>query len=85
MFALKSLLLGLCAAMVSAGWAQNAPVISLVANAEGENPVIAPNTWVEVKGTAACQCRRYSRTWKDSDFHNNQLPFARRGQRDRQW
>jgi hypothetical protein len=26
------------------------PTIALVANAEGENPVIAPNTWVEVKG-----------------------------------
>jgi hypothetical protein len=24
--------------------------VSLVANAEGESPVIAPNTWVEVKG-----------------------------------
>src|SRR4051812_31331036 len=29
-------------------WAQNSPVISLVANAAGENPVIAPNTWVEI-------------------------------------
>ena len=35
----------------SVAWAQNSPVILLVANAEGENPVIAPNTWVEIKGT----------------------------------
>jgi hypothetical protein len=34
-----------------AAWAQNSPVISLVANAEGEDPVIAPNTCVEIKGT----------------------------------
>src|SRR5262249_31091396 len=27
-----------------------APVITLAANAEGESPVIAPNTWVEIKG-----------------------------------
>jgi hypothetical protein len=30
--------------------AQNGPTITLVANAEGEVPAIAPNTWVEVKG-----------------------------------
>ncbi len=28
-------------------WAQNTPTITLVANAEGESPAIAPNTWVE--------------------------------------
>ena len=28
----------------------SAPAISLVANAEGESPTIAPNTWVEIKG-----------------------------------
>ncbi len=35
---------------VSLVCAQNSPIITLVANAEGENPVIAPNTWVEIKG-----------------------------------
>jgi hypothetical protein len=28
--------------------AENSPTITLVANAEGENPVIAPNTWVDL-------------------------------------
>jgi len=32
------------------GWAQSPPVITQVANAEGEHATIAPNTWVEVKG-----------------------------------
>ena len=32
-------------------WAQSPPTITLVANAEGANPVIAPNTWVEIKGS----------------------------------
>src|SRR5260370_32784031 len=27
------------------------PVITLVANAEGEDPTIGPNAWVEIKGT----------------------------------
>lgn len=49
-------------------------VISLVANAEGENPVIAPNTWVEVKGTHLASSGD-SRVWQGSDFHNNQLPL----------
>jgi hypothetical protein len=30
--------------------AATAPVIGLVANAEGENSAIAPNTWLEIKG-----------------------------------
>ena len=33
-----------------------APAIRAVANAEGENPVIAANTWVEIKA-------RISRRW----------------------
>ena len=59
----------------SAAWAQNSPVISLVANAEGENAVIAPNTWVEIKGTHLAG-NGDSRTWQGSDFHNNQLPVS---------
>jgi uncharacterized protein (TIGR03437 family) len=61
--------------LVSVAWSQNAPVISLVANAEGENPVIAPNTWVEVKGRSLANAGD-SRTWQASDFHNNQLPVS---------
>ena len=59
----------------SAAWAQNSPVISLVANAEGENPVIAPNTWVEIKGTNLASAGD-SRIWQGSDFHNNQMPVS---------
>jgi len=53
--------------------AQNAPRITLVANAEGENAVIAPNTWVEVKG-ASLSKPGDSRIWQTSDFAKNQLP-----------
>lgn len=49
------------------------PEISLVANAEGEAPLIAPNTWVEVKGTDLAPAGD-SRIWQASDFTNNQLP-----------
>lgn len=61
--------------VASAAWGQNAPVISLVANAEGENAVIAPNTWVEVKGTFLASAGD-TRIWKGSDFHNNLLPVS---------
>jgi len=50
-----------------------APVISLVANAEGESPTIAPNTWVEIKGVNLAPPGD-SRIWQGSDFLNNQLP-----------
>ena len=50
-----------------------APAISLVANAEGENPVIAPNTWVEIKGQRLAPAGD-SRIWMNSDFTGNQLP-----------
>jgi uncharacterized protein (TIGR03437 family) len=60
---------------LGAAWSQNNPVITLVANAEGENPVIAPNTWVEVKGTNLARAGD-SRIWQTSDFINNQLPAA---------
>jgi uncharacterized protein (TIGR03437 family) len=48
---------------------------SLVANAEGENPVIAPNTLVEIKGTRLANSGD-SRIWQSSDFLNNQLPVS---------
>jgi uncharacterized protein (TIGR03437 family) len=53
--------------------AENSPTITLVANAEGENPVIAPNTWVEVKGQNLSKGGD-SRIWQTSDFVKNQLP-----------
>ena len=52
------------------------PAISLVANAEGENPVIAPNTWIEIKGVnlAPNQDALNVRVWGTADFVNNQMP-----------
>lgn len=43
------------------------PVISLVANAEGESPMIAPNTWVEIKGSNLAPAGD-ARIWQGSDF-----------------
>jgi uncharacterized protein (TIGR03437 family) len=53
--------------------ATTGPLVSLVANAEGEETTIAPNTWVEIKGSRLAPASD-SRTWGDSDFVNNQLP-----------
>jgi uncharacterized protein (TIGR03437 family) len=50
-----------------------APEISLVANAEGESPTIAPNTWVEIKGSNLAPAGD-SRIWQGSDFVNGQMP-----------
>jgi len=50
-----------------------APIISLIANAEGEAPIIAPNTWVEIKGINLARAGD-SRIWQGSDFTNNQMP-----------
>jgi uncharacterized protein (TIGR03437 family) len=52
------------------------PAISLVPNAEGESPVIAPNTWIEIKGVnlAPHQDALNLRTWQTADFLNNQMP-----------
>ena len=61
--------------ILPAVWAQT-PSITLVANAEGENPVIAPNTWVEIKGSNLSKPGD-SRIWQTSDFVNSsQLPTA---------
>jgi uncharacterized protein (TIGR03437 family) len=49
------------------------PAISLVANAEGENPMIAPNTWIEIKGVNPTA---NTRIWQDSDFVGTQMPTA---------
>ncbi|HYL78622.1 MAG TPA: glycosyl hydrolase [Bryobacteraceae bacterium] len=48
------------------------PAITLVANAEGEKPVIAPNTWVEIKGLNLAGT---TRIWQTSDFTNSQMPI----------
>ncbi len=49
------------------------PAISLVENAEGGNPVIAPNTWVEINGSGLSLTGDV-RPWSASDFVNQQLP-----------
>lgn len=49
------------------------PSINKVANAEGENATIAPNTWVEIKGTGLAPD---TRTWLASDFVGGQMPTA---------
>ena len=51
------------------------PAISLVANAFGESPTIAPNTWVEIKGTNLAPPGDI-RSWQGSDFVNTQLPIS---------
>ena len=50
-----------------------APAITLVANAEGEAPTIAPNTWIEIKGSNLA-APGDSRVWQDSDFAGGQMP-----------
>jgi uncharacterized protein (TIGR03437 family) len=52
-----------------------APSISLVANAFGDTPTIAPNTWVEIKGTNLAPATS-ARIWQDADFVGNQLPTS---------
>jgi uncharacterized protein (TIGR03437 family) len=47
------------------------PAISKIANAEGESPTIAPNTWVEIKGSNLAPD---TRLWQNSDFMNGQMP-----------
>ncbi len=52
-----------------------APTITLVANAEGETPTIASNTWVEIKGSNLA-APGDSRIWQGSDFVANSMPTA---------
>ena len=49
------------------------PLITLVANAEGEALTIAPNTWVEIRGANLAPAGD-SRTWRSSDFTGNNMP-----------
>ncbi|MEO8097783.1 MAG: hypothetical protein ABI811_08790 [Acidobacteriota bacterium] len=53
--------------------ATTGPLVSLVANAEGEETTIAPNSWVEIKGSNLAPPGD-SRIWRDSDFVNNKMP-----------
>ena len=54
--------------------------ITLVANAESENPAVAPNTWVEIKGVNLAPAGFSSSDctpgycWQPSDFVNNKMP-----------
>ena len=50
-----------------------APTITQVADAEGEGPTIAPNTWVLIKGANLANAGD-SRIWTGSDFVNSQMP-----------
>ena len=52
---------------------QIAPVIGLVANAEGESAIIAPNTWLEIKGLNLSKAGN-ERIWRSSDFVGGQMP-----------
>ena len=51
----------------------NGPLISEVANAEGESPAIAPNTWLEIKGQNLAPLND-SRIWQTSDFTGGAMP-----------
>ena len=51
------------------------PAVTSVANAEGESTTVAPNTWVEIKGSNLSST---TRVWGGADFaaNNNQMPTA---------
>ncbi len=57
---------------------QKTPVIGLVANAMGESATIAPNTWVEIKGSNLAP-EGNTRIWRGSDFVNHQMPTQLEG------
>lgn len=49
------------------------PVITLVANAEGEAILAAPNTWMEIKGLNLAPTG-HTRTWQTSDVVGKNMP-----------
>jgi uncharacterized protein (TIGR03437 family) len=51
------------------------PAVTLVANAEGGVATIAPNTWVEIKGSNLGPAGD-TRIWQSSDFVGGQLPTS---------
>jgi uncharacterized protein (TIGR03437 family) len=56
---------------VAAPSSGTAPSVALVANAFGETASIAPNTWVEIKGTNLAGS---TRIWGDADFASSRMP-----------
>ena len=50
-----------------------APTVTLVANAEGGVATIAPNSWVEIKGSNLAPAAD-TRIWQSPDFVSNHLP-----------
>ncbi|MGA3186989.1 MAG: SBBP repeat-containing protein [Bryobacteraceae bacterium] len=69
---------------VFSGLVSAVPTITKVANAEGESLTIAPNTWVEVKGSnlapaVSSPACAPGYCWQGSDFVNNQLPTTLQG------
>ena len=65
--------IGGAAVTVSQAGTTVGPSIALVANAESQQPVVAPNTWVEIKGTDLAPAGD-TRIWASSDFLNGQMP-----------
>jgi len=61
------------AASIDLSLFNSTPMIQLVANAEGGSASIAPNTWVEIKGTGLAPAGD-TRIWQNSDFANDQMP-----------
>jgi uncharacterized protein (TIGR03437 family) len=51
----------------------SSPTVTVVANAEGDGPTIAPNTWVEIKGSGLGPAGD-TRIWQGSDFVKGQMP-----------
>lgn len=47
------------------------PTISSVVSASGEGPILAQNTWIEIKGQNLAST---TRLWQGSDFVNGQMP-----------
>jgi uncharacterized protein (TIGR03437 family) len=58
---------------IAAGASGPGPVITLVANAEGGAPLIAPNTWVEILGSNLAPAGD-TRIWQTTDFFGGQMP-----------
>lgn len=59
--------------MAASATANSAPSITSVSNAFGGGAVIAPNTWIAIKGANLAPTGD-SRTWQASDFVNGQMP-----------
>jgi uncharacterized protein (TIGR03437 family) len=58
---------------IAAGASGSAPAVTLVANAFGDTPLIAPNTWVYLKGSNLSPAGD-TRIWQGSDFFAGQMP-----------